>query len=58
LPPASRSAFLEHCARELALLPAVGDGAVHRVVRELQRLYFEPPSGKTTVFEHHGPRAA
>jgi hypothetical protein len=32
LPPDCRSAFLEHCARELAQLPMVGDGAVHRVI--------------------------
>jgi hypothetical protein len=40
LPPACRRAFLEHCARELARLPVVGDGAVHRVVMT-QRLYFD-----------------
>jgi hypothetical protein len=44
LPPDSRSAFLEHCARELAQLPAIGDGAVHRVVMQVQQLYFDPPS--------------
>jgi hypothetical protein len=43
LPPDSRSAFLEHCARELAQLPMVGDGALHRVVMAVQRLYFDPP---------------
>jgi hypothetical protein len=43
LPPDSRSAFLEHCARELARLPVIGDGAVHRVVMNVQRLYFDAP---------------
>jgi hypothetical protein len=47
LPPDSRSAFLEHCARELAALPAIGDGAVHRVVMATQRLYFDPPDLRT-----------
>jgi hypothetical protein len=44
LPPDSRSAFLEHCARELARLPMVGDGALHRVVMQVQREYFRPPA--------------
>ena len=43
LPPESRSAFLAHCARELAALPAIGDGAVHRIVAEVQRIYFDVP---------------
>jgi len=43
LPPDSRSAFLEHCARELARLPMVGDGVLHRVIMQVQRQYFDPP---------------
>jgi hypothetical protein len=43
LPPDSRSAFLETCACELAKLPAIGDGALHRVVMAVQRQYFDPP---------------
>jgi hypothetical protein len=43
LPPASRPAFLEHCARELSALPVVGDGALHRVVMQVQKVYFDPP---------------
>jgi hypothetical protein len=43
LPPASRAAFLEACARELSQLPVVGDGTLHRVVMATQRLYFDPP---------------
>jgi hypothetical protein len=43
LPPASRPAFLERCARELARLPEIGDGAVHRIIMAVQREYFDPP---------------
>jgi hypothetical protein len=43
LPPDSRSAFLEHCARELARLPIVGDGVLHRVIMQVQREHFDPP---------------
>jgi hypothetical protein len=43
LPPDSRSAFLEHCAREIARLPMVGDGVLHRVIMQVQREYFDPP---------------
>jgi hypothetical protein len=43
LPRDSRSAFLEHCARELAQLAVVGDGAVHRVIMSVQRHYFDAP---------------
>jgi len=49
LPPDSRSAFLEHCARELARLPMVGDGALHRVVMQVQREYFDPPDFQRAV---------
>jgi hypothetical protein len=38
-----RAAFLEHCAQEIAQLPEVGDGALHRVVMRVQRIYFDPP---------------
>jgi hypothetical protein len=43
LPADVRSAFLEHAAQEIAALPEVGDGALHRVVMRVQRLYFDPP---------------
>jgi hypothetical protein len=42
LPPHLRSAFLEHVARELAQLPMVGNGALHRTIMNVQRL-FHPP---------------
>jgi hypothetical protein len=43
LPTDVRAAFLEHCAQEIARLPEVGDGALHRVVTRVQRIYFDPP---------------
>ena len=42
--PDRRSAFLAACARELANLPEIGDGAVHRVVSAVQRQFFDPPT--------------
>jgi hypothetical protein len=42
LAPADRSAFLEDVAAALTALPIVGDGAVNRVVREVQSRYFRP----------------
>jgi hypothetical protein len=43
LPPAARSAFLEACAKEIANLPELGDGALHRMIVRVQKLYFDPP---------------
>ena len=43
LPPAARSAFLEPCAKEIATLPELGDGALHRTIVRVQRLFFDPP---------------
>jgi hypothetical protein len=43
LPPPSRSAFLGHCARELANLPELGDGVLHRTIVRVQKMYFDPP---------------
>lgn len=43
LPPDRRSAFLEHCARELASAPMLGDGAVDRIVADVQRIYSDAP---------------
>jgi hypothetical protein len=44
LPPESRSALLETCARERARLPEIGDGVVHRVVMRVPKAYFDPPN--------------
>jgi hypothetical protein len=38
-----RVACLEEVARELARLPEVGDGALHRVIMTVQRKHFDPP---------------
>jgi hypothetical protein len=43
LPAQSRAAFLEACARELAALPELGDGALHRAIVKVQRKFFDPP---------------
>jgi hypothetical protein len=43
LPPAARAAFLEHCAREIANLPELGDGVLHRTIVRVQKMYFDPP---------------
>jgi hypothetical protein len=54
LPADSRSAFLEQCARELAHVPMVGDGALHRIIMAVQRQYFDPPD----LSRGHAPRWA
>jgi hypothetical protein len=43
LPPDVRSAFLEACAKEIAALPELGDGALHRTIVRVQKMYFDPP---------------
>jgi hypothetical protein len=43
LPPRSRGPFLEACAREIANLPELGDGVLHRTIVRVQRMYFDPP---------------
>ena len=44
LAPHVRGPFLEACARALAGLPEVGDGIVHRVIMNVQRKFFDPPT--------------
>jgi hypothetical protein len=39
---ADRQSFLEHVAAALRS-QTLGDGVVHRVVKELQREFFDPP---------------
>jgi hypothetical protein len=41
--PCDRSPFLEEVARELAALPDIGDGVLHRVIMSVQRRHFSPP---------------
>ena len=43
LAPHDRDAFLRAIAHQLSRQPELGPGTVHRLVRETQRLYFEPP---------------
>jgi hypothetical protein len=41
--PRDRGAFLEEVARELARLPDIGDGSLHRIIMTVQRKHFDPP---------------
>ena len=43
LPAGARGAFLEQVAAHLAGQPAIGDGIVGRVCRDLQKQFFDPP---------------
>jgi hypothetical protein len=43
LPPQSRAAFLEACARAIAAMPELGDGVLHRTIVRIQREFFDPP---------------
>jgi hypothetical protein len=43
LPAPARAAFLAACAKELAALPELGDGVLHRMIMRVQKLYFDPP---------------
>jgi hypothetical protein len=43
LSPRSRGPFLEACAREIANLPELGDGVLHRTMVRVQKLFFDPP---------------
>jgi hypothetical protein len=43
LPADCRDDFLLDCARELAQLPELGDGVMHRIVTVVQARYFVPP---------------
>jgi hypothetical protein len=43
IPPQDRSEFLRAVAAELAKHREIGAGIVGRVVREVQRRYFDPP---------------
>jgi hypothetical protein len=47
--PGARGAFLEDVARELAALPDIGDGALHRVITTVQHRHFDPPRGTAAI---------
>jgi hypothetical protein len=38
-----RTVFLAEVASALNQLPEIGDGALHRVIMEIQRRHFDPP---------------
>lgn len=47
LPPADHAAFLEDVSSALADLDDIGDGVVHRIVRDVQRRFLKPPAPRT-----------
>jgi hypothetical protein len=49
LQPRDRDQFLKDIATELASLPMLGDGAVHRAIVSVQRRHFDPPDLRTAV---------
>jgi hypothetical protein len=49
LQPRDRDQFLKDIAAELASLPMLGDGAVHRAIVSVQRRHFDPPDLRTAV---------
>jgi hypothetical protein len=44
LPRDQRDAFLREVIGALVTVPERGPGVVHRVIREAQRKYFDPPN--------------
>jgi hypothetical protein len=38
-----RDPFVQEVAQTLQALPEVGDGALHRVIMQVQRRHFDPP---------------
>jgi hypothetical protein len=49
LQPRDRDQFLKDIAAELASLPMLGDGAVHRAIVKVQRRHFDPPDLRAAV---------
>jgi hypothetical protein len=50
LAPKDRDKFLRDIAHQLSTYPEeLGPGAVHRLVREIQQRYFDPPRFATTL---------
>jgi hypothetical protein len=47
LPFNRRAVFLAEVASALNQLPEIGDGALHRVIMEVQRRHYDPPLGRT-----------
>jgi hypothetical protein len=51
-----RNPFLVEVAQLLQALPEVGDGALHRVIMQVQRRHFDPPLSTDERSQPH-PRA-
>jgi hypothetical protein len=49
LQPRDRDAFLRDVANELAAVPVLGDGAVHRAIAVVQRRHWDPPDLSRTA---------
>jgi hypothetical protein len=49
LQPRDRDAFLRDIANELAALPVLGDGVVHRAIVTVQRRHYDPPDLRAAV---------
>ena len=47
LPPASHAAFLTEVGAALADLGDLGDGVIHRVIRDVQRRHWDPDFPRT-----------
>jgi hypothetical protein len=47
LQPRDRDRFLRDIATELATLPMLGEGAIHRAIVVIQRRHFDPPDLRT-----------
>lgn len=43
LGPSDGASFIEEVRSVLADFPEIGDGLVHRIIRDIQRKYFDPP---------------
>lgn len=53
LQPSQRPLFLEALARQLNGIGELGDGAVHRAIRDLQRSFWDPPDLSGRDPRHH-----
>jgi hypothetical protein len=56
LAPKDRDKFLRDIAQQLSTRAELGPGAVHRLVRETKRRYFDPPSFVGCGAQSHGLR--
>jgi len=48
LAPHARDRFLRQVAEAICALPERGDGAIHRAITSVWRLYYDPPDLRTT----------